>query len=414
MSGPDLAGSFVELLDRAHLSGAEGLPQILTDLAPRLGVDGLSVYLVDYSQRYLVSLSDRDPGGRDELSVDGTLAGRAYRDLAVHQSTLPGPVALWLPLLDGTERLGVLKIDLEKQPDAGRVQELLGLAGLVAEVLVARAAYGDAVERTRRRLPMSLAAELQWNLLPPLTCATPEVVISAALEPCYEIGGDSFDYAVNEGVLHAALFDAVGHGEGAAQLVALAIAAYRNGRRSGLDLADTATSIDRWISRYFPESFATGVLLELDTARGQLRTVNAGHPPALVFRDQRNVKSIDGPTRLPFGLGSATEGAVLVDQLERGDRVLVYSDGIIESRGSDGEYFGVDRLIDFIERQLNARLPAAETMRRLIHQILEHQHEALQDDASAVLVEWVDPDDDLQAALGDLPITRRAGRATQA
>jgi serine phosphatase RsbU (regulator of sigma subunit) len=211
------------------------------------------------------------------------------------------------------------------------------------------------------------------------------------LEPCYDIGGDSFDYAVNGATLHAALFDGVGHGIDAAQLVALAMTAYRNARRSGLDLPDAATSIDRWVSRQFPDAFVTGVLLELDTRNGELRTINAGHPQGLVFRGQRHVKSLPGPTRLPFGLGldgDASPAEVAVEALERDDRLLLYSDGIVEARDADGDEFGLDRLVDFIGRQLASGLPAPETMRRLVHQILEHQKDALQDDASAVLIEW--------------------------
>ena len=86
------------------------------------------------------------------------------------------------------------------------------IAALVAELIASRRFYGDAVERTRRRLPMQLAAEIVWNQLPPLTFAANDTVVTAVLEPCYDVGGDAFDYAANGDVLHVALFDTVGHG----------------------------------------------------------------------------------------------------------------------------------------------------------------------------------------------------------
>ena len=68
-------------------------------------------------------------------------------------------------------------------------------AGLVGHLVVIKGEYGDVFEFVRRRAPMSVAAELQWSLLPPLTFGTEGIVISGLLEPAYEVGGDSFDYA---------------------------------------------------------------------------------------------------------------------------------------------------------------------------------------------------------------------------
>jgi serine phosphatase RsbU (regulator of sigma subunit) len=234
---------------------------------------------------------------------------------------------------------------------------------------------------------MSLAAEVQWAALPPLTFAGAGVVVSAALEPCYDIGGDSFDYAVNGEVLHTILVDAVGHGVAAARLAVFAVDVYRNARRSGLSIGDTALSIDRWVAEQFPGEFATGVILELNTRTGQLDYVVAGHPTPVLFRDQRPVGALEGPNRYPFGLGYLGPGTTSSMGLENGDRLLLFSDGIVEAR-REGVEFGTERLLDFFGRQLDAHLAAPETLRRLIHQVLDYQEDELADDATAVLVEW--------------------------
>ena len=135
------------------------------------------------------------PGGRsrDEVVIDSTLAGRCYRTLDIQQTAgEDGRIRMWIPVLDGVERLGVLELDFDRE-DQPETDDVAAFAGLVAEVVMAKQAYGDFFERVRRRQPMSIAAELAWNLLPPLTFGTDRLVISGVLDPVYDLGGDSFD-----------------------------------------------------------------------------------------------------------------------------------------------------------------------------------------------------------------------------
>jgi hypothetical protein len=125
-------------------------------------------------------------------------------------------------------------------------RDLSTVAAVVAELVASRRHFGDAIDHTRRCLPMQLAAEIVWNQLPPLTFATNDTAVTAVLEPCYDVGGDAFDYAVNGQVFHVALFDTVGHGISASALTTLAVNSYRNARRCGLTLLDTYWSIDKW------------------------------------------------------------------------------------------------------------------------------------------------------------------------
>ena len=69
--------------------------------------------------------------------------------------------------------------------------------------------------------------------------------------------------------------------------------------------------------------------------------------------------------------------------------MLLYSDGIVEARSAAGEFFGEERLADFVLRAGAAGDTAPETLRRLMRQVLEHQGEQLQDDASIVVLEWL-------------------------
>ncbi|GAB3082273.1 PP2C family protein-serine/threonine phosphatase [Micromonospora schwarzwaldensis] len=375
----------------APRGGPDELSLLVSRAAPAVGASEIVIYLADYTQSSLVPLLGAGLA-RDELMIETTLAGRAFTSLEVQRAP-DGPDRLWVPLLLGCERLGVLEVVSPTAGDPASDRSVWELAVNVAQLLVNRRLYGDVVERLRRRLPMQVAAEIVWGLLPPLTFATDDLVITAILEPCYDVGGDIFDYALNGDVLSVGLFDTCGHGIKASALASLVVSAYRNARRTGLDLVDTAISIDRWVRSEHPNYFATALLAELDRRTGRLRIINAGHPGALLLRDGRAIRTLPGPTALPLGLGhlSGKRPRAHEEALHPGDRILAYTDGITDARSDDGERFGRDRLVDFVERALNDALPSPETMRRLVRAVLAYQQDQLDDDATALILEWQPP-----------------------
>ena len=130
---------------------------------------------------------------------------------------------------------------------------------------------------------MNLAAEMQWDLLPPLSFSSPELAIAGLLEPAYFVAGDAFDYSLNGEMLGFAIIDAMGHGVHSTLASTLALGAFRYGRRRGLDLTVIAEHIDDAVAEQFHgDCFVTGHLASLDVGTGELRWVNAGHPPPLL------------------------------------------------------------------------------------------------------------------------------------
>ena len=93
---------------------------------------------------------------------------------------------------------------------------------------------------------------------------------------------------------------------------------------------------------------------------------------------------------MPLGLGGPVV-EVASEALQRGDRVMFYTDGITESRSPDGEFFGRDRLADFLLRAALDRVPVAETARRLSAHVIDHVNSALSDDATLLIVEYHGP-----------------------
>ena len=244
--------------------------------------------------------------------------------------------------------------------------------------------------------PMNLATQWQSQELPPMSMTAPDVGLSGILEPAYEVGGDSFDYALDEHVLHLAVFDAMGHGLGSATMATVVLAAYRHGRRRDVPLAELYTEMDAVVARTFPGRFATGQLGRLDTETGELRWVNAGHPPALWVRRSRVIGELTGRPTHPIGFGGAAP-AVHTAQLEPGDRLLFFTDGVVEERLGNGEQFGERRLRELIEQSTAEELAVPETVRRLSHALMAARAGRTSDDASLLLVEWKSPprDDEL-------------------
>jgi hypothetical protein len=387
MTEPGLA-LLGHLLDASHDLAPDELVAAVARAGQALDAEDVAIYLVDYEQTVLVPMPDGTD--RTQLEIDSTLAGRAFAAIAVQEADTESGRRLWLPLLDGAERLGVLVLTLPSVDDALRVR-CSWLATLVAELLMTKGQYTDSYFLTRRRQSMGLAAEMQWQLLPPLTFVTPRVVIAGLLEPAYEVAGDAFDYALNGDTAHLAVLDPVGHDLTASVLAAVAVGSYRHSRRAGLGLADTYAAVDQVIATQFGgERFVTGQLGQLDCVTGRLQWLNAGHPLPLLVRRAKVVDTLACQPVPPLGLGLG-QPEIATAALEPADRVLFYTDGVTEGRNLDGEPFGEARLADQLVRETLAGQPAAETMRRLAHAILAHQGRRPRDDATMVFLEWPGP-----------------------
>jgi serine phosphatase RsbU (regulator of sigma subunit) len=398
----DAAGGRVlaELLRQSHLMRPDDITGALTRAAHPLGVSAARIYLADLQQHHLAPLPGGAGGGPDPLPIDSTLAGRAYQTLTIQSAPADGGgYQVWIPLVDGTERLGVLGLAAGDAGDA-ILHQYRALASLVGIMVMAKASYSDTYARVQREREMALQAELVWAFLAPRTFATERVLLSATLEPAYAAGGDAFDYALLGDHLHVSIFDALGHDLSAGMLASVGIASCRSTRRAGGSLADIAARADRAIAGFFGDDrFVTALLCDLDLDSGLLTWIPCGHAPPLLIRD-RTVRELARPAQPPLGLaevyargrGMRQDGesaaAECSERLEPGDRVLLYTDGVTEGRSADGTQFGLQRLADFIIRHSDSSLPVPETMRRLNHEVIGYQQGRLRDDATVVLIEW--------------------------
>lgn len=387
-SADPASGLLVRLLAAGHTLAPDDLASLVADEADKAGLANARIYLVDLQQQKLMPLAVRGAPDEHPVTVDGSAAGRAYWSLQPVEVQNHDGHRLWIPLLDGIERLGVLGVN--PNPSAGTARGLAEpLASLVALMLVSKRPFSETAAQLRRTRQMTLSAEVQWALLPPLAFGTEDVVVAGALEPAYDIAGDAFEYMMRGSTVHLALFDAMGHDLSSGLSVGIAVGALKHSRRTGLDLVDTSKAIDEAVADQFGQRrFITGILATLDTATGVFRWVMRGHPPPLLIRGGKWIKSLECPVSPPMGMRIRAKPIICEEQLEPGDRLLLYSDGVIEARSPAGELFGLRRFADFVIRQHAAGLTPPETLRRLVQAILEHQQDQLQDDATILLVEW--------------------------
>ena len=402
------------LLSQSHLLRPDDVTMALAEAARPSGVSEPRVYLADMQQQHLMPLPE-DPAqagqgqtAAEPLLIETSTAGLAYRTVTVQHAPVgqdgPGDGArrVWVPLADGADLLGVLGLTVAdtSEDTLARCRALASLAGLM---VTAKARYSDTYARAQRSKKMSLQGEMIWALLPPRAFATERVLLSAFLEPAYEAGGDGFDYSMLGDRLHVSVFDALGHNLAAGLLTSVCMASCRSTRRSGDgSLAETAVRADRAILRQFGDyRFVTALLADLDVRTGVLSWVCRGHPAPLLIRGNRTVTEFIRPPELPLGLSivdrpadgtdddASIEVTLHTEQLEPGDRVLFYTDGVTEGHTTGGTPFGVERLGQFVIEHTAAGTPAPEIMRLLNHEINAHQSGELRDDATVVMVEWL-------------------------
>jgi len=423
-SDPVVAQMAARLLLDSHLMAPGTLADHLTEAARPLGVSAVRIYLADLQQHCLRPMPDGS-GEKDlDLEVESTPAGRAFQTITVRYSEIEHPgegegrYRLWVPLVEGVERLGVLELRLaDSATDEVLAEGRLSrttldrcriLASLAALLISSKGTYSDLYTEIQRSEAMAPQAEMVWAFLAPRTFATSRVLLSAALEPAYEVGGDAFDHSLTGDHLHVSIFDSVGHDLTAGLISSVAMASCRTTRRSGGDLTEIAIRADQAIAAEFGEyRFATALLCDLDTTTGLFSWLPCGHPPPLLIRGD-TIEELNRRPCLPLGLGEIDGDRATgtdedapragydqapvsgyTEQLQAGDRLLLYTDGVIEGRGEDGRQYSLDRLTDFIVRSAGEGRSAPEILRCLNRTILDHQRDRLSDDATVLLLEWL-------------------------
>ncbi|MCX6566055.1 MAG: SpoIIE family protein phosphatase [Candidatus Aminicenantes bacterium] len=378
----DLIASHLPM-DRGALFLKEDVPEKLVPRAVRIsnpqlqsGPMQISRGLVDMAASQKLSVLTTD------AAEDPRFAGRqSIIDMGLHS-------AMCVPLETGKETLGVICAERvsSREPFTDEDLRLLTLMANLAAVKIENARLvEDGLVRDRMERELRLAAEIQRGLLPKDCPSCGDFEIAAESMPSLHVGGDYFDFiSLPDGHLGATIADVAGKGVSASLLMASLRAALQSEARPGVDPADLARKLNDFIFRSSASNvFITFFYGELDPVAGEFRYVNAGHNPPLLLSASGIQWPLEG-TGMALGMLAGSDYGEGRVSLVPGDILVLYTDGISESRDPSGEEFGIDRIVKTIRRAADKK--ALEIVAALFSDLREFSGGADPEDDRTVVV----------------------------
>jgi hypothetical protein len=226
----DLVTLLAAVEDAPPFSAADVLGE---RLARELDAREVSFLIADFSGHALIRLghagssaATRTQGAEtaERVPLIDSSPGRALASQSVVVDSSADGARVFAPVTNRGEAIGVLELLLSEPPDDQMLAEVAFAAHALAYVIIANRRFTDLFEWGQRSVPLSLAAEIQHRLLPgSYTCEAGQFTLAGWLEPAGNVGGDTFDFALERGMLHFSLTDAMGHEVNAALLATLMV-----------------------------------------------------------------------------------------------------------------------------------------------------------------------------------------------
>ncbi|KUF19404.1 PP2C family protein-serine/threonine phosphatase [Streptomyces silvensis] len=366
------------------------LVQVLTmSLQQRYGASAVRLRLVDHAMRSLQPVGPSARSG-EPAPVANSPQGRAFGAQEPYDTPSgDGETRLHLPVTFRGDRLGVLSMTAPADSLSPSVRaELQHICTVLAREILLAGRETDQYEVQRRAEHLTLAAEMQWLLLPSRSVAKEEFELGAQLEPAYAVFGDGFDWSVSADHLTVAVVNGMGQGMDASLLTALAVNAVRNARRAGLDLAGQAALADEAVyAQHRGNAHVAVLLLRFSLATGRMEVVDAGSPHMWRLRGG-TLTEVRLEAQMPLGMFGDTHYESQELCVEPKDRLLIASDGVYAAVSAAGEVYGERGL----ERAVKGTrlLPPAQVPAAVLSRLAQHQGESpLSDDAVVMCVDWL-------------------------
>ncbi|MEA2204034.1 MAG: phosphoserine phosphatase RsbU/P [Blastocatellia bacterium] len=213
----------------------------------------------------------------------------------------------------------------------------------------------EQLKRERMEHELQVASEIQQRFQPTAPPQVPGYELQGISFPCYEIGGDYYDFIQREdGRLIVALGDVSGKGAAAALLMSSLHAAVHAQAASHDSILKTISGVNRYLAENIPANrFITLFYAELQPKTGALSFLNAGHNPPLIVHAAGTMEQL-AAGGLPLGIMPDAEYREGLTHLSYGDVLVIYSDGVTEAQSPSGEEFGPTRLYDVVARNMEA------------------------------------------------------------
>ena len=247
--------------------------------------------------------------------------------------------------------------------------------------VVARSTVQRDFQLNEIRKELEVARRIQQSILPTAFPDSPHFRVAARYVPMTSVAGDFYDYIVasqhEAGLLVA---DVSGHGVPAALIASMVKLAAASQREHAANPSAFLTGMNAALCGNTQEQFVTAAYVHLDSARREFRYSAAGHPPMLLLRDGA-VTEIEENGLMLAAFESATYTSAS-GQLQPGDRLLLYTDGLLEAANRSGDFFGREGLHALFAK--TAALPGPDAADRIVTAV--RQWSATQDDDLTVVV----------------------------
>lgn len=229
-------------------------------------------------------------------------------------------------------------------------EDMTFLAILANQIVVAMEnaeLYRESLEKQRLEEELAVARQIQIGLLPRSLPSLANFDFAAFIEPSRQVGGDYYDFIpVGDGRIGVVIADASGKGVPAALLIARMQAMMQSEVRFGIAVDEMMASVNRFISESTSQDrFATCFYIELDDGNQKARYCNAGHNYPLLIRGDGRVEYLSTGGLL-LGAFSDVKYETGVTEMEPGDMLVMYTDGVTEAMDAGRNEYGEQRLAD--------------------------------------------------------------------
>jgi sigma-B regulation protein RsbU (phosphoserine phosphatase) len=255
---------------------------------------------------------------------------------------------LAVPLGVGEKVFGIIYADspiAEAKFTEDHLKVLTTLASVAAIRVENARLLEEQLDRERLEHELQLASEIQQRFQPTAPPHVDGYELQGISFPCYEIGGDYYDFiARRDGRMVIALGDVSGKGTAAALLMSSLHAAVHAQAASHSSLVETISAVNNYLAENIPSNrFVTLFYAELNPVTGSLAFINAGHNPPVIVHAAGTIENLSSGG-LPLGIMPNSPYREGRTQLQPGDVLVIYSDGVSEAVNPQGEEFGAQRL----------------------------------------------------------------------